>query len=99
LDIVLLDADIIIDLHSLDLWKALTKIHKICVSSIVVHDEVIYYDDYLGKRHSIDLSKEAGKSFIEISATIEQLSMISKEFDGLADIELHVGEKEALAVL
>jgi hypothetical protein len=99
LNIVLLDADVIIDLHQLDLWKALTNNNKIHVSSIIVHRETYYYEDTAGKRHVIDLSKEAGKSFVEISATIEQLSTITKEFEDLFEIDLHAGEKEALAIL
>lgn len=97
--IVLLDADVIIDLHRLNLWKSLTKNNKIHISSIVVGQEIYYYEDIAGKRHVIDLSKEAGKSFVEISATIEQLSTITKEFEGLFEIDLHAGEKEALAIL
>ena len=96
--IVLLDADVIIDLHRLNLWKSLTKNNKIHVSSIICR-EVYYYEETAGKRHIIDLSKEAGKSFVEISATIEQLSLITKEFEGLFEIDLHAGEKEALAIL
>lgn len=99
MNIVLLDADVIIDLHRLNLWKSLTKNNKIHVSSIIVSREVYYYEDTAGKRHIIDLSKEAGKSFVEISATIEQLSTIMKEFEGLFEIDLHAGEKEALAIL
>jgi len=98
LHIVLLDADVIIDLHRLNLWKSLTKNNKIHVSSIICR-EVYYYEETAGKRHIIDLSKEAGKSFVEISATIEQLSLITKEFEGLFEIDLHAGEKEALAIL
>jgi hypothetical protein len=99
LNIVSLDADVIIDLHRLNLWESLTKNNKILVSSIVVCREVYHYDDAAGKRHVIDLSKEAGKSFFKISATIEQLSTITKEFEGLFEIDLHAGEKEALAIL
>jgi hypothetical protein len=94
----LLDADIIIDLHRFILWKSLTKNNKIHVSSIICR-EAYYYEDSAGKHHFIDLSKEAGKNFIETSATIEQLSMITKEFEGLYEIDLHSGEKEALAIL
>lgn len=98
MNIVLLDADVIIDLHRLNLWKSLTKNNKIHVSSIICR-EVYYYEETAGKRHVIDLSKEAGKSFVEISATLEQLSTITKEFEGLFEIDLHAGEKEALAIL
>ena len=98
MNIVLLDADVIIDLHRLNLWKSLTKNNKIHVSSIICR-EVYYYEETAGKRHVIDLSKEAGKSFVKISATIEQLSTITKEFEGLFEIDLHAGEKEALAIL
>jgi len=98
LNIVLLDADIIIDLHRLNLWKSLTKNNKIHISSIICQ-EANYFDDTEGKRHFIDLAKEAGKTFIEISATLEQLARIAKEFEGLYEINLHSGEKEALALL
>jgi hypothetical protein len=98
LNIVLLDADVIIDLHRLNLWKSLKKNNKIHISSIICR-EVYYYEDTFRKKHIIDLSTEAGKSFVEISATIEQLSMITKEFEGLFEMDLHAGEKEALAIL
>jgi len=74
----LLDADVIIDLHRLNLWKSLTKNNKIHVSSIICR-EVYYYEETAGKRHVIDLSKEAGKSFVEISATTDHLFYIFNE--------------------
>ena len=92
MNIVLLDADIIIDLHRLNLWKSLTKNNKIHISSIICR-EANYFDDTEGNRHFIDLAKEAGKTFIEISATLEQLARIAKEFEGLYEINLHSGKK------
>ena len=56
--IVLLDADVIIDLHGFGIWKQIIKKNNILISSIILRKEVYYYEDESGIRHHIDLSKD-----------------------------------------
>ena len=96
--LLLLDADVIIDLHKLGLWKQITKSHKVSVPSIVLHKEVYYYEDENG-RHHIDLEREAGITFSELSCSAQELLGFKERFDRVLQEELHDGEKEALALL
>jgi len=95
---VLLDADVIIDLHKLGLWKQITKSHKVSIPSIILRKEVYYYEDENG-RHNIDLEKEAGETFSELSCSAQELLGFKENFDRVFQEELHDGEKEALALL
>lgn len=96
--LLLLDADVIIDLHKLGLWKQITKSHKASIPSIVLHKEVYYYEDENG-RHHIDLENEAGVTFSELSCSAQELLIFKEKFDRIFQEELHNGEKEALALL
>lgn len=96
--LLLLDADVIIDLHKLGLWKQITKSHKVSIPSIVLHKEVYYYEDENG-RHHIDLEKEAGATFSELSCSAQELLRFKERFDRVFQEELHDGEKEALMLL
>lgn len=96
--LLLLDADVIIDLHKLALWKQITKSHKVSIPSIVLHKEVYYYEDESG-RHHIDLEKEAGVAFSELSCSAQELLSFKERFDRVFQEELHDGEKEALVLL
>ena len=96
--LLLLDANVIIDLHKLGLWKQITKSHKVSVPSIVFHREVYYYEDENG-RHHIDLEKEAGVTITELSCSAQELLSFKERFDHVFQEELHDGEKEALVLL
>lgn len=96
--LLLLDADVIIDLHKLGLWKQITKSHKVFVPSIILHKEVYYYEDENGHHH-IDLEKEAGVTFAELSCSAQELLSFKERFDRVFQEELHDGEKEALVLL
>lgn len=43
--IVLLDADIIIDLHKFGIWEHIVKRNEILIPSTVLRREVYYYED------------------------------------------------------
>lgn len=58
--IVLLDADVIIDLHRFEIWEHILKKKKILIPSTILRKEVYFYKDETGTKHSIDLTKEAG---------------------------------------
>jgi hypothetical protein len=99
LNIVLLDADVIIDLHRFNVWNQIISKNKIYISSIILRQEVYYYEDCYGLKHNIELIKDAGHKFTEISVSVEELKEFSKQFDRVFEEELHSGEKEALKIL
>lgn len=71
--LVLLDADVIIDLHRLGVWKHIVKSQQINIPSIILHKETYYYEDDRETRHSIDLKKEIGVTINELSCSAEKL--------------------------
>lgn len=97
--LLLLDADVIIDLHKLGLWKQITKNHQINIPSIILHREVYFYEDDSGTRHNITLDNEIGVTVNELSCSAEELLSFKGNFDRVFQEELHNGEKEALILL
>ena len=85
LNFLLLDADVIIDLHKHGLWKQITKQHKVFIPSIVLHQEVYYYEDDKGIHQSINLLPQSGKTFTEISAEASELISFMEQFDSFMD--------------
>ena len=97
--IVLLDADVIIDLHKFKIWDIIVKQNEILIPSTVLRIEVYYYEDESGFKHSIDLSKEAGNTFAEISETAQEIFNFKHKFERFIEEELDPGETEALKIL
>ena len=97
--LLLLDADVIIDLHRLGVWHIIVQKHTISIPSIILHKEAYYYEDASGKIHPIELEKEIGKSIQEISCLPEELAEFTEQFDYNVRDSLHSGEKEALVLL
>ena len=85
--IVLLDADVIIDLH------------KILIPSTVLRREAYYYEDESRYKHSIDLLNEVGKTFSEVSVKVEEIFNFKHKFVRFIEEELDPGETEALKIL
>lgn len=96
---LLLDSDVIIDLHKFEVWDQITKRHKIYIPSIILHKEVYYYRDKNGKKCPIDLKGQIGAAIHEISCEASQLLEFSKQFDSVLQQEIHDGEKEALYLI
>jgi len=97
--LLLLDADVIIDLHRLSVWEHIIKHHKVHIPSIILHKETYYYEDKRGIRHPIDLEKEIGVTIYELSCSAEELLSFKEQFDRVFQEELHDGEKEALVLI
>ena len=97
--IVLLDADVIIDLHKFGIWEHITKRNEILIPSTVLRREVYYYKDDSGFNRSIDLIQEAGETFSEVSVTVEEIFNFKKKFERFILEELDTGETEALKIL
>ncbi len=79
--IVLLDADIIIDLHKFGIWEKILEKNKILIPSIILRREVIYFIDNTGTKHNIFLIDNAGTTFTEVSVTAEELINFRQKFD------------------
>ena len=97
--LLLLDSDVIIDLHKFEVWDQITKRHKIHIPSIILHKEVYYYRDQDDKKCPIDLEGQIGGSIHEISCKASELLEFSKQFDSVLQQEIHDGEKEALHLI
>ena len=76
--IVLLDADVIIDLHKFGIWNIITKRNEVLIPSTILRREVYYYEDDSGFKHDIYLLKKAGKTFKEISLKAEEILNFKK---------------------
>ncbi len=98
MNIVLLDADVIVDLHRLNAWDHVLRTNQIMISSIILR-EAYYYDDNRGKRHFIDLASDVGSRFQELSQNAEALGDFLSQFDREIQDGLHNGEAEALSLI
>jgi len=99
LPIILLDADVIIDLHRFNIWNQIVTKNRIYISSIILRQEVYFYEGHNAVRHNIKLLKDAGLKFSEISVSVTELKKFSLQFDRVLEAELHAGEKEALKIM
>ena len=80
LRIVLLDADVIIDLHRLDLWKQVIKRNKIIIPSSVLRLEALFFKDESGLKHSINLVQEVDKTIKEVSVSVSEIQDFKQKF-------------------
>lgn len=99
LNLLLLDADVIIDLHRFGVWDKIIDKNQVFIPSIILYQEVYFYCDDEGNRHEIDLKTGLGKKFNEISADASVLHGFSANFDAVFSEEVHNGEKEALCLM
>ncbi|MFC2141344.1 hypothetical protein ACFLR7_00235 [Acidobacteriota bacterium] len=97
--IVLLDADVIIDLHRLELWEHIVKRNEIIIPSSVLRREVYYFKDELGNKHRIDLLQDVGKTIREVSVKADEIHDFKQKFERFIKEELDLGETEALKIL
>lgn len=97
--LLLLDADVIIDLHKFGVWDEILSKHKIFISSIILRQEVYYYEDEQGNQHDIDMKKDMNKRFKVRPVNAQDLAGFAERFDAVLGPEIHHGEKEALHLL
>lgn len=55
MNLLLLDADVIIDLHKLELWAKVTKTNKVYAASTIIRREAYYYITAAGQKQYFDL--------------------------------------------
>jgi hypothetical protein len=95
---VLLDANIIIVSHELNVWHHLTSSFSISVPSIVAQNEVKYFK-VAGKSMAIQLAPLiAAKQITEFSADTSELGNLILNFSYPFSHSIDPGEQEALAL-
>ena len=98
MNLVLLDADVIIDLHKFGLWEQATKKNTVYIASTIIHYEAYYYTDEAGQKQYFDLIEQIGKTIQEVSATPDEIAQLKSKFSP-AYLTLDEGESESLAIL
>lgn len=97
--LLLLDANVIIEAHLLEIWDALKTAYDIAVPSIVV-SEARYFESSSGRSSGINLKKEIDAAEIRaFEGTVEE---IQKAFASINDVFLKgidPGEQEAIALI
>ncbi|MBI4712473.1 MAG: hypothetical protein HY762_04105 [Planctomycetes bacterium] len=95
--LLLLDADVIIDLHRFDLWDKICANNNVYVASTIIN-EVKGFDDDSGRWQNIDLISQVGNTIQTIDSTLQEIHQIESKFNK-AYLEIHKGESESLAIL
>lgn len=88
----LLDANVVIHLHELGLWRMIIERFEVFLASTVC-DEAMFWTGADGQEHSIVLKPG---TFKEISASPRELAELKREFPGF---QIDAGELESLAWL
>ncbi len=98
--LVLLDADVIIELHKVGAWNGVLTAYSVEVSEIIARQEVQYYYDKTGKRihTNLEADEKAGRIHI-FSATAVEISDTLGIFDQKMRNGLHTGEIEAITII
>jgi len=100
LNLLLLDADVVIDAHRLGIWDRLLAQNKVHIGSVVLRTEVGYYIDNRGRRRNINLmSQHRAKKIIELSAILMKQRVLKERFDAVFGPKLDPGEIESLVIL
>ena len=98
---LLLDASVIITAHELDVWSALLQEASVAATSIIAHDEALFFDRKTGSVPApINLGALISQGAIpEISASVSDIRQVRAVFDEELNVALHDGEVEAIAIL
>ncbi len=98
--LVILDANVIIKAFAGGFWKSLISQFDIHVNSIVLRNEVYFYEDDNGNQVSIDLSADiAIQNIKELIATPEEIAVLIDKVNPNFLDRIDNGELEALALL
>ncbi|MFH0771075.1 MAG: hypothetical protein V1933_00425 [Candidatus Omnitrophota bacterium] len=96
--LLLLDADVVIELHKLGYWKGITGRYKIHIASTVLK-EVTHYLDDSGKKTPIDLSGDINSGKVkEESASLQEIQILLQRIPR-DKIDLDAGELESVTII
>jgi len=99
LKLLILDANVVIYLHQNGLWQAVLERCEVYLSSIVIDDEVRYYE---GKEYDevIDLSADVDAGRVRrFDVPVGEVKSFRDQFDPTYRGDLDPGEEESLAYL
>lgn len=97
--LLLLDADVVINLYSLNLWNGVVKNYEVYVGSTVVRIEVTHYPDSKRQPIPLNLIPQIDNGTIkEISASTQDLKILTDKLRP-SRIGLDPGELESIAVI
>lgn len=96
--LLLLDADVIINLHTLGYWDGVVKQYEVYVGSIIAR-ETKFYPDSNGNQIPIDMAAYIAEGSVkEIEAELDELRDVKTRLPQ-EKIDIHDGELEAIAVI
>lgn len=99
--LLLLDADVVIEAHRVDVWGHLQELEAVAVPSIVAREEALFYSlECQAVPKAIHLPRliQEGK-ILELHGMPEELDAVSQIFNRVFLEGLHEGEMEALALV
>jgi hypothetical protein len=99
LNLLLLDADVIIFAHELGIWERLVEMCQISITETIIDEANMWFDEN-DEQHAIDLLPliEAGK-VQSVSVSLTQLRNFRNRFNSVYLEGMHAGETEPLALL
>lgn len=99
-NLIILDANVVIDAHREGYWNALINGHKIHLPATVLRDEAQYFDTGNGAKKAIQLIPLVQKGIItEIEATIQDELHLQSLVKPAFWVAFDPGEREAIALL
>ena len=99
LQLLLLDAGIVIGLHELGLWDKVVEGCDITLTHTVADDEVEYWEDENRNRISIDLSEDISSGRIRCVEVPLNVEAFKQRFDPSYYDRLDLGEAESMAFM
>ena len=97
--LLILDANVIIEAHRHNYWRALTARYQLHIPKTIICESRYFTDNY-NQKITIDLSAElASGKIIEIEATPNEMAKLSQNFKATFIESIDDGEREALAIL
>lgn len=98
--LLLLDANIVIRLHELGLWKKVIEACAITLTSTVAYDEASFWEDDYGAKYYFDLTQDIEKGKIDCKeVSLSQIEIFKQKFDPSYLERLDPGEAESLTFL
>jgi predicted nucleic acid-binding protein len=98
--LVILDANVIIKAFAGNFWNTLIARYDVYVTSIVLRNEVYFYEDKLGQKIQIDVMTYVdSKKIKELTATSLEIAALVDKVNPNFMNRLDDGELEALALL
>lgn len=97
LRLLLLDANVLLELHRLGLWSRACERCEFLIVRTVVEEAMFYFDDS-GQKVFIELDESAG-TFRAVETDLPTISAFRGRFTKLFLERMDVGEQEALAYL